>query len=205
MMKVHHSKHSHAEKARHLMRRSGYKVGGAVGTPSPAPVSPSPPASAPILPTRKEGGAVSGEAATARLDKFARGGHGKKKPHVTVNVMNHQPPPAIAMAPPAAMGGPGAGAPMPPGPGMGPGPAPGPGNLPPGAMPPGLKTGGKVSKFANGGAPTQGYSTSKIPEPKAEKHLARGGKTGYKFDAGAGSGEGRLQKCAAYGTKPKAK
>lgn len=211
-----HSKHGSRQRAHHLMVRTGYKSGGAVKhadeTEDKALIKKEVEHAKIKL---KEGGTVEGRATGGRLDKLARGGkhgkHHKGKPHVTVNVMNHPsaPPPTL---PPIGLGAgphpPMATPPVPPG---------GPMLPPPGAgSPPGLgmKTGGRMSKRAEGGsmgAPTQGYSTKKIPEPSEEKHLKTGGRLGGKaaphMTGGAGSGVGREEKAeyqAKY-EKPKAK
>lgn len=213
-----HTKHSQHMRAKHLMARTGYASGGDVSQDK-AMIRKAIDQHDDQLHggkkthlSLKTGGAVEGHKSGGRLDKLARGGahHGKKKgkTHVTVNVLNHSGPtmPQKPMVPPMPM-------PPPPDPAMA-GP-PGGGPMPPPAMGPGgMKTGGRMAKRAAGGsmgAPTQGYSTKKIPEPPVEKHLARGGRLGGKpaphMTGGAASGVGREEKAAleAKKAKPKAK
>lgn len=148
-----HTRHGQNMKAKHHLARAGYASGGTPATPGDKvqdTISSSFNKSGHPY-KMATGGEVKGEAPAPRLDQFARGGkHGKKKPHVVVNVMNHTPP-AIAAPPPGPLAGPMAGPPMPPPPGPG-GPMPPPGAGPGGPPPPGmgLKKGGKVPKMDDG-------------------------------------------------------
>lgn len=121
---------------------------------------------------------AAGFASGGRLDKFARGGRTKHKPHTKINIVvaphggNSEPagppgglPGGMPMPPPRP--------PMGPPPGMGGGMPPG---MPPGGPPPMMrKSGGRVG-YAKGG---------KVP-----------------MTAGADTGKGRLEKAKAYGLKP---
>ncbi len=189
---MHHIRHRHNEKARHLLRRTGYKGGGKLEAPDDASEDRAliragvhahehnmHPGKAPT-PMFKNGGHVGGRHAVKRLDKQARGGKAKHKGHTT-NVMIAMPHPQPHPVPvPVPVGGarppmappPGA-APAAPPPGAGPGIGAGPtalaGGIPGmGAKPPGMKSGGKA-----------------------------GG--GYPLSAGGHSGTGRLEKAEAYG------
>lgn len=114
----------------------------------------------------------------ARLDRYARGGKVKGHGKMTVNVViagDKQPQP-MGVPVPVPTGGA-------PAPAMPPHPAalpPMPAGMPPGPIP--RKRGGRVSRPA-------------MVKPEDLKKRARGGSVG-KFTAGAGSGEGRLEKTA---------
>lgn len=173
-MKLHHVRHKHNEKARHLLRRTGHHVGTSDAKEHQDDIAqdkamiasaihkherhdhPGKP-----LTKLKKGGHVGGMHTLRRLDKRARGGSVKKKGHTTVNVVvagGHPTPrpvpvpvPVGARPPvPAAPGGLAGGAPMPP--------------------PGGMKRGGRA----------------KFPVP---------------MEAGSGGGKGRKEKEADYGAK----
>lgn len=146
---------------------------------------------------------AAGGKASARLDKFARGGktHGKKgghKTHININVAPRggdasglpMPPPGMGAAPPPAPMGPPPGGPM-AAPNLG-----GPPGAPPGGPPappmPGMKRGGLATKANIASWSARASSNTKY---------AKGGKVPMK--AGALSGEGRLDKVKAYGKKAK--
>lgn len=124
----------------------------------------------------KDGGYAHGGVTKPRGDKKTRGGKG----HTTVNVVmaNHPHPKPQPVPVPVPMGGPGG-----PPPGMGPG-------GPPGMPPPGMAgAGGPPPPMASGG-----------------RAYKKGGRIkGYPIDDGAGGGEGRLEKAAAYGAPTGAK
>lgn len=142
----------------------------------------------------------------ARLDRFARGGKVKDKGKTTVNVVigaKDQSPP---MPVPVPVGGPGGAPPMPP---------PHPPMMPPQGMPPGAPPmGGPPPQMPmmgrkRGGKVTQKDHKDKIQDEQLVREMvkpndikasapgkrASGGRVG-KFTAGAGSGEGRLEKAA---------
>lgn len=162
-------RHRHSEKARHLLRRGGYKVGGAVKSDEAEDKAMIKKAvhkhekhdhKGEPLTKLKNGGEAEGEKAHHRPDRKARaaGGStkGKKKGHAQVNVIvaggGGQPAPHPMMPPPmAAPGGP---PPMPPRPPMPPPGAAGPGaGMPPPGMPPRpmANKGGRIMKDSGGG------------------------------------------------------
>lgn len=125
----------------------------------------------------------------ARLDRYARGGKVKGHGKMTVNVIvagDKQPQPMGVPVPVPTGGAP---APVPPHPAAPP-PMPMPQGMPPGPMP--RKRGGRVEHTD---APQDRKLIREMVKPEDLKKRARGGAVG-KFTAGAGSGEGRLQKTA---------
>lgn len=134
-----------------------------------------------------DGGGVDMPAGERR-DRRARGGANKKGPHVNVIVAPQMH---------------GAGAPMPP---AGPPPMlpPHPPMLPPGLPPGGPPPGGPpmMPPPGAGGPPGMigGPPVGAMPRPPMMMGpRARGGSVDYPIDDGAGGGEARLEKIAAYG------
>jgi len=123
---------------------------------------------------------VGGKVSTPRADKFARGGHAKHGKHHKGTHIN------IAVVAPHGKGQPDPAATMPPDmpPGM---PPSAPMAPPPGMGPP--------------GAPPGGPPPGMPPMKRGGAAYAKGGKVPMK--AGAGTGEGRLEKIKAYGLSPK--
>lgn len=186
---MHHLRQKHNERARHVLRRTGYSGGGKTMPESDDSEDKALVRAGVHAHERnmhggepetnikfKSGGHVGGRHVLKRLDKQSRGGKAKHKGHTTnvVIAMPHPQPRPVPVPVPVGggakppMGGPGGpppGAP-PPGPGMGAGPTALPGGIPGmGVKPPGMKRGGKA----------------------------------YPIDDGAGGGNARLEKIAAYG------
>ena len=124
------------------------------------------------------GGVASDEKSHARADKkprMASGGAAKGKEHTKINIMV-APGKSDGPAAPMSLPSPAIGAPqMPPRPPVAPGVAPPMMNA--GMKPPGMKSGGVMK--------------NKVAKPQGGKKI-----TGY--EAGAGSGEGRLEKVDNY-------
>lgn len=180
-MKAKAAKHGRAQKARHALKRAGYKIMGKSARSAPEDIAPRSGDAADnislLAGTRdapdlklKTGGAVSGKASAPRLDKRARGG--RLKPGTKINIIvapgGGDAKPPMPMPP----------MPMPPPPMPMAGPPPG---APPGvpAGRPAMKKGGRVSqKLLTGGT--------------------------VRMDAGGGGAKGRMEKIKAYGKRPSA-
>lgn len=140
----------------------------------------------------KDGGVAMGTEPKVRADRLRRGGKAKVgkggKSHVTVNVVNAHPaqPKPVPVPVPVPAGGPGG----PPPPGAMAGPPGGP--MPPDqGPPPGMNRGGKVKSAKMG---SQRNEKPGMPDG----HFRKGGRTKpVHMTAGAGSGEGRLEKTKA--------
>ena len=208
--------HPHLQEARAGAAAKIKRLSGAHGTfEHPSGNEPAP-GVVPSGPQRASGLGVTGNKPRMRMDKFARGGAAKHKKggtHVNVIVApggGHPQPTPV----PVPMGGPPGGMPMPPPRPPMAGPPPGAGGPPPGLAPPGAggppglppglrKNGGRT--FKRGGkvehddAAEDRAMVKKMVKPAAMKR-AHGGRTG-KYDAGAVTGEGRLEKIEHYGRK----
>ncbi len=189
-------------KAKAMLGRAGYAAGGAVAGQALA-----------------KGGHVRGHKhVSVNVIVPPGGGGGPPRPPMPMA----GPPPGMApgLARPPGGGAPGVG--MPPG-----GPPPGlAGGIPPGIRPPGMRRGGGVKRRAEGGFTKSGipaideskYDPNRDTTPTIGKSVlsdtpfkprktdadigagrARGGRTGYPLDDGAGGGAGRREKIAAYG------
>lgn len=177
---------SQRSKASGVLQRAGYSRGGsapkaeAKSAPKKLAAGGNPMSSAGRKST-PPGGIVAEFAPKKRLDKYARGGRAK---HHKVNTK-------INIIIPQGGGGPPMPMPMPPMAAGPQGPMPGPGGMPGMSNRGGRYAKGGAVKKANGGPVT----LRKIESAR--------GDTGTKMDAGAGGGEGRLEKIRAYGAKPK--
>lgn len=203
-------RHRHSEKARHLLRRSGYKAGGAVSDDAEDKKlvkkgvrqheANDHKGEKPTALKLKDGGGADGPSSYHhRLDRKGRaeGGRtrGKKKGHPTVNVIiagqGGQQPPPHAVPVPVPMGGPppGAGAPpMAPHPPMPPPGAAGPGaGMPPPGMPPRpmAATGGRISKREGGSLAAPFRSNPDAPDEPPKERIKRA--IGDTYDSVKGS------------------
>lgn len=191
--------HAHTKKARGHLSRMGYRAGGHVKKHEDEAEDKA------LLKKEmkkakiklKDGGAAEGKEPKMRADRLRRGGKAKAgkggKSHVTVNVVNaHQQPKPVPVPVPVPAGGPGG---PPPGGPMA-GPPPGMGGPPPDqGPPPGMNRGGKVKKSKMG---SQRNEKPGMPDG----HFHKGGRAKpVHMMAGAGSGEGRLEKARAQARK----
>lgn len=181
-----------------IVRASGYKRGGKIAKgEKTAPMEDG------DMPKRAEGGRVKKPGQTIVNVMVADKGESSPMPPQQVPVKVPVPVPA----PPPQMAGPPPGA-MPPGGGMP------PGGMPPGAVPSGMlgrAKGGRVAKgtatyedsLKNGTQVSHSPGKNDLGDIRTSKPItyARGGATDMGMTAGAGTGEGRLQKIKAYGGK----
>lgn len=212
----HDQRQSKVEHSRVSKITKGYKFGGPVPVTNPDVGSDDRMPIAKVA-TAKSAGKIGGAKAKQRLDRpaFARGGRAKGKTDVTVIVQAPNAPDAGGAPPmPPPMPPPMAAAP-PPMPPPHPPMVPPPGAAPPGGPPPGgmpiRKDGGRVQGFKSGGAVSAKADSEKngtkvshtpgkndldmISSKPALLTRKKGGRVGnHDFEAGAGSGEGRLEK-----------